>query len=130
MENTLYIVWNKYNQTGIPILDEQHRGIVSSINSLHYFIQKGQVETIILPTLVMLGQYTNIHFATEETLMTEAGYPELENHLRFHQELKKNTDTFYRDVDMNKPDVIVKFLKEWWLGHINKEDKKYAPFLL
>jgi hemerythrin len=25
-------------------------------------------------------------------------------------------------------DVLV-FLKDWWLGHIQGEDKKYAPYL-
>ncbi len=72
MQNILYIVWTEKNKVGIPIIDEQHRGIISTINSLHYFIQTGQGEQIIRPTLIMLEQYVDIHFKTEEALMWEA----------------------------------------------------------
>jgi len=34
MENNLYIVWNQNNNVGIKIIDEQHRGTISTINSL------------------------------------------------------------------------------------------------
>jgi hemerythrin len=66
MKNTLYIVWNEYNNLGIAVIDEQHRGIVAIINSLHYFIQEGQGEDVLVPTLGMLEHYTRIHFLTEE----------------------------------------------------------------
>ncbi len=39
MSNDLYIIWHPDNDLGIPIIDEQHRGLVSAINSLHYFIK-------------------------------------------------------------------------------------------
>ena len=40
MGNLLYIVWNEKNNIGVPIIDEQHRGIVIAINSLYYFINE------------------------------------------------------------------------------------------
>ena len=130
MKNILYIVWGENNKLGIPIIDEQHRGIISTINSLHYFMQTGHEYDIIKPTMIMLEQYTDVHFKTEEVLMTQAGYPALEEHIGLHKRLIKKTKTLsvnaseYQDSDM-----ILKFLKEWWLGHINKEDRKYLPFL-
>ena len=73
MRNTLYIVWNDDSNLGISIIDEQHRAIVSTINSLHYFIQIGHGNEIIKPTMIMLEQYINIHFQTEEALMAAEG---------------------------------------------------------
>ncbi len=128
MKNVLYIVWSDSNRLGIPIIDEQHRGIVSIINSLHYFIQKGRGEKILQPVLIMLDQHIHIHFETEESLMTEAGYPALENHILLHKELARKTENVSREVNMDKDlDMMLRFLKEWWSDHINKEDRKYAP---
>ena len=35
----LYITWKNEDELGIPIIDEQHRGVVTAINSLFYFMQ-------------------------------------------------------------------------------------------
>ena len=130
MKNILYIVWSDNNKIGIPIIDEQHRGIISTINSLHYFINAGHGDEIIKPTMIMLEQYVDIHFKTEEALCAEASYPDLEKHIVFHKELVKKTKKLSIDANMNKDSgMILKFLKEWWLGHITIEDRKYAPFL-
>jgi hemerythrin len=130
MKNILYIVWSDNNNVGIPIIDEQHRGIVSTINSLHYFMQTGHGNEIIKPTMIMLEQYVDIHFKTEEALMAEASYPDIEEHIVLHKELVGKTKKLSIDANRNKDsDMVLKFLKEWWLGHINKEDRRYTPFL-
>jgi hemerythrin len=130
MKNILYIVWSDNNKVGIPIIDEQHRGIISTINSLHYFIQTGHGQEIIKPTMIMLEQYIAVHFKTEEALMAEASYPAFKEHIALHQELVEKTKKLSINMTTNKDsDMVLNFLKEWWLGHINKEDRKYAPFL-
>ncbi|BCO09520.1 hemerythrin [Desulfolithobacter dissulfuricans] len=130
MNNILYIVWSDNNNIGIPIIDEQHRGIISTINSLHYFIQTGHGDEIIKPTMIILEQYVDIHFKTEEALMKKANYPDIKDHIVMHKKLVEKTKnlSIYASSN-NDSNIILKFLKEWWLGHINKEDVKYAPFL-
>ena len=130
MKNVLYIVWSDNNKLGIPIIDEQHRGIVSTINSLHYFMQTGHGREIIKPTLITVQQYTDIHFRTEEALMTEAGYPAFDEHAKLHRELMDKTRRLSVDANRHKdPIEVLRFLKGWWLAHISKEDRKYTPFL-
>ncbi len=130
MLNFLYIVWSDNNKIGIPIIDEQHRGIISTINSLHYFILTRHGDEIIKPTLITLEQYVDIHFKTEEALMAEASYPALEEHIVLHKELAEKTKNLSINANRNKDsDMVLKFLKEWWLDHINGEDMKYVPFL-
>ena len=127
---SLYIVWAERNQLGIPIIDEQHRGIVSTINSFHYFIQEGRGDEILEPTLATLENYTKIHFATEEDLMQRAGFPDLDKHKALHRTLmKRTTDISRESIYLKDPDMALKFLKEWWLGHINVEDRKYSPYV-
>ena len=125
MTNTLYIVWSDRNKIGVSIIDEQHRVIVAVINSLHYFLQSGQGYEAIGPTLNMLEQYIEIHFQTEEAIMAEANCSDLEEHIEIHNELREKTRNIVSDANLGTdPDMVLKFLREWWLGHINKEDRK------
>ncbi len=130
MKNNLYIVWSDTNEIGIPIIDEQHRGIISTINSLYYFIQSGHGPEIIKPTMIMLEQYTAVHFETEEALLAEVRYLALEEHILLHKGLVRKTKKLSINANRDKDsDMVLKFLKEWWLGHINTEDRKYVSFL-
>jgi len=131
MKNVLYIVWTERNNTGIPIIDEQHRSIVATINSLYYFLQEGHGPEISASTLAIIEQYAHIHFRTEERLMTEAGYPALKEHVLMHKNLvEKSKGLSYESHMKNEPGIILKFLKEWWMSHINNEDRKYIPDLM
>ncbi len=130
MKNILYIVWNKRNELGIPIIDEQHRGIVSTINSFYYLIREGHGLDVLKPTLSILQQYTFIHFKTEEALMKETGYSRFGEHILLHEGLMKKTiEIAQESTSYREPEIALTFLREWWLGHINKEDKLYAPFI-
>ncbi|MGB3222255.1 MAG: bacteriohemerythrin [Desulforhopalus sp.] len=130
MTNALYIVWNDSNNTSIPIIDEQHRGIISNINSLHYLIQNGDSDIILEPILVTLKQYTIIHFKTEEMLMARAGYPGFEEHCSLHQGLAEKTDVVYQKaIANNEPELVLSFLRNWWLNHIIKLDSQYVPIM-
>ncbi len=130
MYNNLYINWTDKNNIGIKIIDEQHRGIISAINSLYYFIQTGHQEDIIKPTIVTLEQYIKIHFQTEEALMLEADYPDVEQHIKLHKSwTKKSKVIFYEALNNQDPMLLLKFLKDWWMQHIQYEDIKYTSYI-
>jgi hemerythrin len=60
--------------------------------------------------------------------MKKAGYPAFDVHVTLHVELMRKTRAIAREASLTKdPETVFKFLKEWWLGHINGEDRKYAP---
>ena len=123
----MYIVWTEKNKLGIPIIDEQHRGIISSINSLYYFTQEGHGEEIINPTMITLRQYVDVHFVTEESLLEETEYPHVERHKGLHKEFIVELGEIAKKLEVNKDsDMVLRFLKDWWLDHINVEDRKYA----
>jgi hemerythrin-like metal-binding protein len=124
----LYINWTDNNMLNIPIIDEQHRVIVAIINSLYYFNQKGRGDEIFTSTLKILGEYTNLHFKTEEDLLQETDYPDFDRHIELHRILAGRTHTYTADY----VDIIgtLSFLKIWWLNHINVEDRKYVEHVL
>ena len=127
---SLYVVWKEENNTGIPIIDEQHRFIVSNINSLYYFMQKGESEHLVNYILEILQEYTKIHFNTEEQLLKEANYPEIDDHISYHRSFNEKVSRMLKSKnDDYKVMNTLKFLRQWWMYHINNEDKKYVPYV-
>jgi len=130
LTHNILIVWNPSFNLGIPIVDEQHKGIVSSINSLCYAIQNKHGDEMLKPVINMVNEYTRIHFEIEEDFLYRCGYPDYEKHLELHKELTKALSHTSQDSIWNKdPQEFLAFLKEWWTNHICKEDKEFSEYL-
>jgi hemerythrin-like metal-binding protein len=136
MSRPLFIKWNERYELGVPLLDEQHRGIVSIINSLYYMIKLGAVNNKLCASiLATIKNYSNIHFITEEGLLEFSGYPDLEKHKTMHGKLIAEMERMGRAVEHDdftaiEAEPLLDFLKKWWIEHINKEDHLYMPHLL
>lgn len=74
---TLYIVWDNKTNIGVPIIDEQHRGIIATLNSLHYFIQQERG----LEALQIMSKYIGFYLKTEEMILGECNYPHVDENL-------------------------------------------------
>lgn len=121
------IEWSEENNTGIRLLDDQHRGIVGAINSLQFYIQTKKENYFLYATLSMIDSYTKLHFYTEESLLAAANYQGLEKHKLFHNALiKKSYILAHRSLRVNDPVIYLNFLKDWWINHINKKDSEYV----
>lgn len=129
MSQDLYIVWQASQETGIPIIDEQHRGLVSTINSFYHFLRLGQGALAFGPTLSLLIAYARLHFQTEEALLREARYPHLDLHRALHAELARKLEDLKREGAAESGSDLLPFLKDWWMGHIAQEDRKFAGHL-
>ena len=130
MMQHLLIIWKDINNTGIPIIDEQHRGIVSTINSLYYIVTSDHSHKLLDATIQTVEEYTKIHFTTEEYLMKKSSYPAIHSHIKLHEELAANTFTVSRESkQFDDPMVFLNFLKDWWREHINQRDKEYSAHL-
>ncbi len=126
----LYIVWQDDYEVGIPIIDEQHRGIVALINTFYHFVKMGRGEDALEPTFISLTQYARTHFSTEEQFMARVDYPRREEHRRLHEDLARKTESTLTLSLAGEDEVeqTLKFLKEWWLGHILGEDRDFGRF--
>ena len=131
MNRPLFIVWNQTNEIGISLIDEQHKGIVSIINTFYYMMRK-DINCQLLYSCIAntMKEYSKIHFITEESFMSIAKYDDIENHKRLHEKLTTQIDIIERKcLVANDATPLLDFLKEWWLNHINVEDKKYVSTL-
>ena len=131
-QDHLMIVWNESHLTGIDILDEQHRGIVSTINSLHYLLFIPPNDDALLRSAVdMINGYTEIHFLTEIGLLKNSRYPKLQEHQSLHDHLIIESDRIFMDClkEGGDPTLYLKFLKNWWQLHITRVDMAHKDHL-
>ena len=89
-------------------------------------------EEVLAGVLDRLKQYTVKHFATEEELFDRYGYAEAPAHKKAHRDLVEKVLAFEQELKNGRAKVtmeIMRFLKEWLVGHIMGTDKRYGPFL-
>jgi hemerythrin len=130
LNHNILIIWEPSYNLGIPIVDEQHRGIVSTINSLCYGIQNKHGNEMLRPAIGMVTEYTRIHFEIEEDFLKKCGYPNLENHRILHKELTTALSHTSKESIWNKdPHEFLNFLKNWWINHICKEDRVFSQYV-
>lgn len=78
------IVWEHKLDTGIDVIDAQHRRIVDYINDLEVAKNKGDTK-LVHEVIEQLIDYTQSHFGFEEAMMEEAGYTFLKPHKKVHE---------------------------------------------
>lgn len=130
MPRNLLIVWSKKFELKIPIIDEQHRGLVSTANSLFYLMRGRHEFNVIKPTLLALEHFKDIHFQTEEYLMDLTSYPEAKKHKKEHDIFRTRTKIlFAKSRKTLDPSELLDFIKNFWLKHVCVTDRAYESHL-
>ncbi len=122
--------WKDDYNTGIQRIDNQHKYFLNLINwllntlisSKDVKLQKRCVDEVI--------KYAKFHFYSEENLMIYIGYPEFQSHEELHTELINKLNYRITLLDFGKESLtdFVQFLREWFLDHTFKEDKKIGLY--
>lgn len=122
-----YMEWTRDLESGIPVIDAQHKRIIEFINELYNARQTGSVSET---NHVMEGllNYTITHFEFEEGLQEKAGYPFLKAHQRIHEIfMKKVADIRERSsAGEEVAQELLSLLKGWLVSHIKGEDRDYV----
>ena len=131
MPQPLFIKWGESNEIGISLIDEQHRGIVSIINTFYYQMGKKMDNKMLYSCISdTMKNYSRIHFITEEGFLEAIKYSHFEQHVALHRSLSQEIDEIEsKGIKDNDARPLLDFLKKWWLEHINQEDQLYAPLL-
>lgn len=121
------LIWQDDLNTGIEIIDMQHQRIVEMINRLHV-TQKSMEHIAIADVIDELVDYTLSHFAFEEELMEEAGYPFCAAHKRVHEIFTKRVSEYRMRFQAGEDvtDELKSMLSRWLFNHIRSDDKAYA----
>ncbi len=135
MKDVLMVVWSDKQATGIPIIDEQHRIIAGLINLLFFLLSRNLFKDSIVNIAKVILHYIRLHNFTEEYILREAGYPELEEHRLLHKDaeleltlaIKKTLEAYENNA--RRSEELMAYMKNYWLVHTCKEDRKYISHL-
>ncbi len=124
----VYMKWPESLDTGVALIDQQHRRIVDQINSLSAARDEDDGDKV-LATLAALSEYTAVHFAVEEALMEQCAYPYLKAHRRIHELFTRKLREFVgqaRDGEDVGAELLF-MLRRWIINHVGNDDADYAP---
>lgn len=119
-------------ETGNSIIDNEHRELLKAVNALLEACGEGKGREKMSETMKFLTDYVNRHFAHEEQLQKQSGYPGYEAHRAFHEKYKQTLSEITSGMsssiniaDLAKFNAHVSLL----VSHIRSDDKKLGAFL-
>ena len=120
------IAWTSELETGIKVIDGQHRRIVDYINELHD-AKVAQDRNMVGDVINELVDYTVSHFSFEESLMEQANYPFVGPHKKIHELFVKKVTGFVERFKAGEDvlDDVLVMLQKWLVNHIKNEDGDY-----
>ncbi|WP_430459542.1 bacteriohemerythrin [Thalassolituus sp. LLYu03] len=122
--------WTPDLNLGIDVIDSQHRRIVDYINDLSVAISQESVDQV-FDVMERLRDYTLDHFAFEEQLMEQAGYPLQKSHQLVHRRFEDKVANMVEELTNGRdPFGIARrarnSLMVWLIQHIRHEDQDYV----
>lgn len=121
------VTWSEDLDTGIAVIDSQHRRIVDYINQLEAHLGDNDRDAI-QAVLVELVDYTQSHFAFEESLQEEAGYRYAKPHQKVHQLFIRRINEYSERFSLGQEIAheLHQVLVSWLLNHIRRDDADYT----
>jgi hemerythrin-like metal-binding protein len=127
------VIWDESYSVGHETLDLQHRKILELCARAIDCLDDDRVEALGQAHLILneLQSYVDIHFRTEEQILTACHYPRLAEQQAEHREYSRQlTELLYAATQgmIDKAGICV-FLSRWWRGHILESDKQYSSYI-
>lgn len=127
--------WNANFDTGIGIVDEQHRGLVDLLNTLVSHLAYQSDAPTIAQVCARLREYAQEHFTTEDAIWVEGLGDDawVADHRREHDEFIARIDELRLEEGRYGFDDVIQdvvgFLSRWLALHILDSDKRLAKAL-
>lgn len=124
----MLLSWHEEFEQQKEIIDEQHRAILASINSIHYLFLKGEDNNLI-KHLMMLYSQLQIHFKTELLILGQHESPLINE---YEQQAKDFLDGLLdicevKNLDHQTQELFEQF-KNWWQNHLALH-QQITPYL-
>ncbi len=127
------VSWHESYSVGNETLDMQHRKILDLCSRAIDCLEDDTLEANEEAHLILseLKSYVDIHFRTEEGILSACHYPKLAEqkaeHLEYSRQLTELLYAATRGV-IDKAGICV-LLSRWWRGHILDSDRLYRRYL-
>lgn len=121
--------WNSMLETGIQVIDSQHKKLVDILNRLFSAYSNNIHKTEIRKIVGELKDYTIYHFQTEEKYFKEFDYIKTSEHIiehkKFVDKIEEVEQKFLKLESVLTLKLMI-FLQDWVINHIANSDKKYV----
>jgi hemerythrin len=126
--------WDRRLETGIRLIDEQHRELFKRIDALELAIYNTRATAELVDLIKYLEEYVIEHFDAEEVILTDFFYPDFPKHLFEHNEFRKLYNEMKEECRTRGPDAYLaidvdKLIRKWWENHIMKSDMDFVPYV-
>ena len=131
-ETVKLIVWSRSYSVGVDSMDREHQRLIDLINNLYAAMRSGRSKDAIGTILNEVVDYTKTHFAHEERLMQDSGYPGYDEQKRCHEALIAQVKEILGKLNDGTAlgQEVMTFLKNWLVNHIQGMDKRYGPVMI
>lgn len=118
-------------QVANAMMNMLHEDEVELINDFYDAVKAKDIEKIDELFTALLVE-VEAHFKTEEDMMEQSAYPDMQMHKSDHDLMRKKLAKFHKRWEVLKgPKELEGFLekdfKKWYTGHVTKWDAQTAP---
>lgn len=123
-----FFKWDDKYLVGFQEVDNQHKIIFDILNQAYEAFMKNEHEQKLDEIINKLFDYTDYHFSTEEKYFKQHPDDSIglhrEQHKLFIDKINSFKEQYYRD-KRGVYYLIIKFIKDWFVNHINATDRDY-----
>ncbi|BDQ33476.1 bacteriohemerythrin [Pseudodesulfovibrio portus] len=126
------VSWSDKLALGIGSIDAQHKQLVKLINGLNQAMRNKESASVMRDIVTGLKEYVVTHFAFEEKLFDQHGYPGTAEHKSAHSQFVEKVGDFELALTEGRATVsieVMQFLRDWLVQHIMGTDREYVPFM-
>jgi len=120
--------------SNVSEIDKQHEELISKFNHLNEAVKNNESREDIYKIIEDVILYTRFHFVTEEKLMVEADYPEVEAHKEKHKQLIDEALHLKSKLDYVGEQMFTDWLNHWpfarVLAHIQYADRQVEDHMI
>ena len=124
--------WTPRYSVHVAMIDGEHQIWFDLVNGLHQAMLVGKGSEILANLLVQITEFTLYHFAHEEELMAAAGYPQIQAHIKEHDELRDTARRFMERFERGEIAMTIEltmFLSQWIRQHTMTTDRRMGEYL-
>jgi len=124
--------WGVNYLTGILLVDEQHKELVTLINKMGEQLSEGGIDFNLVDTaFIDLASYAKHHFTEEQEMMAQVGIDirHIDTHIQAHKHFLQEVTSLHDESSPDNPssiEYLLDFLIHWLAYHILVTDKNMA----
>lgn len=129
------LLWREQLSVGNNVIDADHKYLIEIINRAEVGLTSKDRNELVA-ALDDLDRYSRLHFDREEKIASAVGYTQVPHLSRSHHELLSHLDRVRGEIDAMGQDWsketvehFARFLRDWLINHVIKEDLLMKPTL-